>query len=340
MSGRRQTDLCKSGKESTVNDPMLRSVNRNAKAGSPEDIYRHNPWRAPGNAPIADVCGLAGGTPWGANALEAGDYVNTTYAHHGTRGSTLPKMPTGTVWKIGGEATVSWNVRNNQCAPGPRPAFPESPADRLRSAFAQRRRSEYSPSNNGGLSPTSPLTLARCRPQYSYRLCPASELLSEECFQKHPLDFVETEQAILFANGSKHPIKGTFVNKGTQPEGSTWSMLPIESRASTFLSLSLSAHDLPHVPAERVTVWSSPRTASARAACRVRTTSCLARTPRRTAARSGRAAATTTATSPAPASPALRPPARTAPAVTTAAEAEPSSVRAIRPELVAHRAVC
>ena len=61
----------------------------------------------------------------------------------------------------------------------------------------------------------------------SYRLCPASELLSEECFQKHPLDFVETEQAILFANGSKHPIKGTFVNKGTQPEGSTWSMLPI-----------------------------------------------------------------------------------------------------------------
>ena len=119
MSGRRQTDLCKSGKESTVNDPMLRSVNRNAKAGSPEDIYRHNPWRAPGNAPIADVCGLAGGTPWGANALEAGDYVNTTYAHHGTRGSTLPKMPTGTVWKIGGEATVSWNVRNNQCAPAP-----------------------------------------------------------------------------------------------------------------------------------------------------------------------------------------------------------------------------
>ena len=92
--------------------------------------------------------------------------------------------------------------------------------------FAQRRRGECSPSN-GGLSPTSPLTLARCRPQYSYRLCPASELLSEECFQKHPLDFVETEQAILFANGSKHPIKGTFVNKGTQPEGSTWSLLPI-----------------------------------------------------------------------------------------------------------------
>jgi hypothetical protein len=55
MSGRRQTDLCKKGKKATVNDPMQRSVNRNATAGSPEDIYRHNPWRAPGNAPIGDV---------------------------------------------------------------------------------------------------------------------------------------------------------------------------------------------------------------------------------------------------------------------------------------------
>ena len=63
MSGRRQTDLCKSGKKATVNDPMYRSVNRNAKAGSPEDIYRHNPWRAPGSAPIVDPCGVgeAGG---------------------------------------------------------------------------------------------------------------------------------------------------------------------------------------------------------------------------------------------------------------------------------------
>ena len=41
-SGRRQTDLCKLGKKSTVNDPKYRSVNRNATAGSPQDIYRHN----------------------------------------------------------------------------------------------------------------------------------------------------------------------------------------------------------------------------------------------------------------------------------------------------------
>ena len=38
MSGRRQTDLCGLGKNATLNDPMLRTVNRNATAGSEEDI--------------------------------------------------------------------------------------------------------------------------------------------------------------------------------------------------------------------------------------------------------------------------------------------------------------
>ena len=42
MSGRRQTDLCGNGKEATLNDPQYRTVNRNATAVSPEDIYRHN----------------------------------------------------------------------------------------------------------------------------------------------------------------------------------------------------------------------------------------------------------------------------------------------------------
>ena len=38
------------------------SVNRDAAPGSVDDIYQHNPWRAPGAAPVADACGLAGGT--------------------------------------------------------------------------------------------------------------------------------------------------------------------------------------------------------------------------------------------------------------------------------------
>ena len=38
VSGRRQIDLCGLGKKATINDPMYRSVNRNATAGSIYDI--------------------------------------------------------------------------------------------------------------------------------------------------------------------------------------------------------------------------------------------------------------------------------------------------------------
>jgi len=48
ISGRVQTDLCGLGKKATINDPLQRTVNRNATAGSEYDIYMHNPWRAPG----------------------------------------------------------------------------------------------------------------------------------------------------------------------------------------------------------------------------------------------------------------------------------------------------
>lgn len=177
-SGRRQTDLCGLGMNAT-NNGDARSLNLDAIPFAQNDIYRHNPWRAPGSAPVADVCGFAGGTPWGPNAPEAGDYVNTSYAHHGMRGSALAKMPTGTVWKIGGSANVTWNVRNN---------------------------------HGGG---------------YSYRLCPATEPLTETCFQQHPLDFVQDQQGILFPDGHVVPIKGVFITEGTFPAGSMWSRLPI-----------------------------------------------------------------------------------------------------------------
>jgi len=112
-SGRRQTDLCGLGKKATINDPKYRSVNRHAEAGSIYDIYKHNPWRAPGSAPVGNACGFAGGTPWGANVGEAGEYIKTIYAHHGMHGTDLPKMPTGTVWKRGSTAEVAWSIRNN-----------------------------------------------------------------------------------------------------------------------------------------------------------------------------------------------------------------------------------
>ena len=70
--------------------------------------------RAPGSAPSANPCGLAGGTPWLPEVSEAGDYTKTKYAHHGTYGTTLPPMDTGVKWKIGGTAEVTWQVLNNR----------------------------------------------------------------------------------------------------------------------------------------------------------------------------------------------------------------------------------
>ena len=111
-SGRRQTDLCKSGFVGKLPDFAI-AVNRNAERNSPYDIYRHNPWRAPGHAPIADACGLAGGTPWVKMAPEEGQYLNTTHAHHGMTGTSLPPLDSGTVWKAGGEAEVVFAVKFN-----------------------------------------------------------------------------------------------------------------------------------------------------------------------------------------------------------------------------------
>lgn len=106
ISGRRQTDLCKLGKKAT-NNGEARSLNLDATPLASNDIYQHNPWRAPGSAPVADACGLAGGTPWSADVPEEGVYKKTMYAHHGMKGTDLPRMPTGTIWKIGGNATVT-----------------------------------------------------------------------------------------------------------------------------------------------------------------------------------------------------------------------------------------
>mmetsp|Transcript_88930 Transcript_88930/g.167600 ORF Transcript_88930/g.167600 Transcript_88930/m.167600 type:complete len:381 (-) Transcript_88930:57-1199(-) len=113
LSGRRQIDLCGLGKKATINDAQYRSVNREAAPGSTQDIYKHNPWRAPGTAPVYDACGLAGGTPWAAEVGEAGVYTKTKYAHHGMNGTSLPPMDTGVKWTIGGAAEVTWQVENN-----------------------------------------------------------------------------------------------------------------------------------------------------------------------------------------------------------------------------------
>ena len=78
--------------------------------------HQHNPWRAPGSAPVGDACGFAGGTPWGPDVGEWGQYTNTSGASHGDHGSTHLKKTSkiGTaVWKAGDEVEVVWQVTTN-----------------------------------------------------------------------------------------------------------------------------------------------------------------------------------------------------------------------------------
>jgi len=61
---------------------------------------------------------------------------------------------------------------------------------------------------------------------YQYRLCPSSEPLTEECFQKTPLPF-KGMQSFKWADGVQIYFNGTYVTEGTNPPGSMWAMNPI-----------------------------------------------------------------------------------------------------------------
>ena len=61
---------------------------------------------------------------------------------------------------------------------------------------------------------------------YQYRLCPKSQPLTEECFQRIPLTFVGM-QSFKWGDGTQIYFEGTYVSKGTVPKGSTWAMNPI-----------------------------------------------------------------------------------------------------------------
>ena len=105
-------DRCNSGAKATINAPELRTYNRNAPAGSTADIYKHNPWRAPGTAPTFDACGMAGGN-WRTVGGEA-KYTTSAFARQGELGSkVLPPEPSGTVWQRGGTAETVISIRAN-----------------------------------------------------------------------------------------------------------------------------------------------------------------------------------------------------------------------------------
>lgn len=72
---------------------------------------KHNPWRAPGTAPVFDACGMAGGF----TSEEPGEakYTSTSLAKQGMLGSQLPPAPSGTVWTAGSEVQTAISIRAN-----------------------------------------------------------------------------------------------------------------------------------------------------------------------------------------------------------------------------------
>jgi len=161
---------CASPMEPILNDPDVRTVNREAKAGSAQDAYRYNPWRAPGYAPVTDACGMAGGGPTAGPG--EGHFYPVPWAKQGDLGTqVLRKTPPGAVWTAGSVVEVGWGIRYN---------------------------------HGGG---------------YQYRLCPLSEPLTEECFQRHPLTFKGSsdrfappyQHVLRWNDGSEERISATMV---------------------------------------------------------------------------------------------------------------------------------
>lgn len=164
-------DLCGSGTEFTLADPQYRTFDRDIEAGSAQDWSRHHPWRSPGNAPVLDPCGMAGGSPGSFSsdgAMYPGDWNHgashvgslTEYAKPHDLGSELPEAPLQQ-WVRGSDVEVAWTIQFN---------------------------------HGGG---------------YQYRFCPKSAELTEACFQSMPLAF-NGSQFLRFANQSVVEIQGTY----------------------------------------------------------------------------------------------------------------------------------
>ena len=191
---------CKSPIEPTLRHEAW-TMNVAATPGSANDSYRYNPWRAPGTAPVMDPCGQAGGRynwqPAGGDAV----FANTSLASFGDFGSTLPRFPSAR-WFAGSHVEVAWAIRFN---------------------------------HGGGYQVTASLPCASgavcavltCPLPRQYRLCPADEEPSEACFQRLPLPFDRTKQALVWNNGTRWPMgaNAIFVDEGTVPAGSTCARL-------------------------------------------------------------------------------------------------------------------
>ena len=90
-------------------NPKYRTTNINAPPGTVDDIWKFNPWRAPGKGPLSDPCGMAGGTQ--TECFNAGAYNTTKFAKQGDLATDVLKKRTDlyqTVWTRGAVEQTRW----------------------------------------------------------------------------------------------------------------------------------------------------------------------------------------------------------------------------------------
>jgi hypothetical protein len=62
---------------------------------------------------------------------------------------------------------------------------------------------------------------------YYFRLCPASEALTEECFARTPVPWGSSKTILRMKSGKESVVNSTFLSEGTHPQGSVWKMNPV-----------------------------------------------------------------------------------------------------------------
>lgn len=153
------------------------------------DWTKRNPWRAPGYSPVFSPCGLAGG------GATPGDWTSESLAEHIRSGAvTPPFIKRG----FDGRDLPVANTNKTNWIRG-------SAAEVAWSLFFNR---------GGG---------------YAYRLCPKSSKMTEDCFQKHHLQFASNQTWLQKGSNwsARTAITATRVSEGTFPPGSTWTKNPI-----------------------------------------------------------------------------------------------------------------
>jgi len=93
--------------EPTNNDPEFRTWDPYGDDANP-DQHKYNPWRAPGKAPVNDVCGLASGG-YTSGTTDSYTAVPQGYAQ-GSKGSEVLPETDATLWQAGATARVGWGL--------------------------------------------------------------------------------------------------------------------------------------------------------------------------------------------------------------------------------------